>query len=289
MVYLDSTPKIAVRRANVVPVPDTSRQSVHVWHDRNRVVRAHSHTVAGRFWMHLAGTASFSFERSGTSAVAFPLKNVSPAEVNDVYRRTIVPMILQVQGFEVLHSSAILTSQGVVAFCGVSETGKSTLAYELSRACNYPLWADDAVVFCSAEDGFQALPLPFTTRLRPSSVRFFGEHPSVCRANPDWSDFAGVLKQTTSLAAVCVLVRDDSMNSEQPVSIHRIAAKTAFTHTLTHANCFSFEDPADKQRTLAQLLSFAGRVPFIEVRFLPGFEHLGRVARTVDQKLCDMF
>src|SRR5262245_43085272 len=142
MSRLKTEPRIVRAAADAVRVPDVSDPSVHVWGDRHGGVRAYSHTVGGRCWMHLSGIASYSFDSLRNEVEAHPQGNVSDRLVCDVYRRTIVPMILQVHGYEVLHASAILLQQTVVAFCGISETGKSTLAYGLSRDHGCRLWAD---------------------------------------------------------------------------------------------------------------------------------------------------
>src|ERR671935_59558 len=63
-------------------------------------------------------------------------------------------------GREVLHASAVITARGVVAFCAVSTTGKSTIAYQFSRR-GYGIWADDALAFDGADRGVTALWLPF--------------------------------------------------------------------------------------------------------------------------------
>jgi len=133
MSRLRTEPRIVRAVTAGVRIPDGSDPSVHVWGDRYGGIRAYSHTVGGRCWMHLSGIASYSFDGAGNEVEAHPEPDVSDRLVCDVYRRTVVPMILQVHGYEVLHASAILMRQTVVAFCGISETGKSTLAYGLSR------------------------------------------------------------------------------------------------------------------------------------------------------------
>ena len=57
--------------------------------------------------------------------------------------RTSASTVLR-RGWEALHASAVLSPQGVVAFCAGSGTGKSTIARGLSER-GYQLCADDAV------------------------------------------------------------------------------------------------------------------------------------------------
>jgi hypothetical protein len=289
MSRLITEPRIVRAVTAGVRVPDASDPSVHVWGDRYGGIRAHSHTVRGRYWMHLSGIASYSFDSLGNEVEAHPEPNVSDRLVCDVYRRSVVPMILQVHGYEVLHASAILMRQTVVAFCGISETGKSTLAYGLTRALGCQLWADDALVFRGCENGFGAVALPFSTRLREGSARFFGEHRPIHSRSLDWDDFDGAIGPPVPVSAVCALVRDSELDADRVVAVRHLPRDESLVHALTNANCFSFEDSARKKETLEQYLAFTSQVPFYEIRFRPGFEHVARViddvARILKERL----
>jgi hypothetical protein len=190
-------------------------------------------------------------------------------------------MILQVHGYEVLHASAILMRQRVVAFCGISETGKSTLAYGLSRKNECGLWADDALVFRACENGFGAVALPFSTRLREASARFFGEHRPIHSSSPGWNDFDGAIGPLVPVSAVCTLVRDSELDGDRATAVRRLPREVALVYAFTNANCFSFEDSLRKKATLEQYLAFTSQVPFYEVRFRPGFDHVERVVDDV--------
>jgi hypothetical protein len=281
MSRLITEPRIVRALTGDVRVPDASDPSVHVWGDRHGGVRAYSHTVGGRYWMHLAGIASYSFDSLGIEVEAHPERDVSDRLVCDVYRRTVVPMILQVHGYEVLHASAILMRQTVVAFCGISETGKSTLAYGLSRKDECRLWADDALVFRRFGKGFGAVPLPFATRLREGSARYFGEHRPIHSGGSDWDDFDGAIGPLVPVSAICALVRDTEFDTDRVVAVRRLAREESLVYAFTNANCFSFEDSARKKETLELYLAFTSLVPFYEIRFRPGFEHVERVVDDV--------
>jgi hypothetical protein len=227
--------------------------------------------------MHLSEIASYSFNSLGTEVEAHPEPNVSDRLVVDVYRRTVVPMILQVHGYEVLHASAIQMRQTIVAFCGMSETGKSTLAYGLSRADGCRLWADDSLVFRQHGKEFGAVALPFSTRLREPSARFFGENRPINGGDSDWEDFDGTIGLPVPVSAVCPLVRDSELDADRVVAVRRLPTDESLVYALFNANCFSFEDSARKKETLELYLDFASQVPFYEIRFRPGFEYIERV------------
>ena len=140
-----------------------------------------------------------------------------------------------------------------------SGTGKSTLAYALSRRPGVALWADDAVAFDVSSTEVAALPLPFSLRLRPASARYFGreDRPVVTGAVHD---------ARAKVATVFVLERSAEPDSE--VEVHRLTDVHAFTAVLEHAYCFSLEGD-HKRDTSEAYLSLVTRVPVYSVRF-PG-------------------
>src|SRR5437868_7089772 len=89
----------------------------------------------------------------------------SAENVETDYRRAVLPMALQAHGQEVIHASAVITEDGVVAFCGRSQTGKSTVAYGLHRR-GYRVWADDTLVFDASAEFVQVIPYPHRLRIR---------------------------------------------------------------------------------------------------------------------------
>src|SRR5919204_5174128 len=97
--------------------------------------------------MTLPNLGPFRFTAASDEPVRATVRpDVDAAVVEDAYRRMVAPMVLQVRGLEILHSSAALVGGRVAAFCGTSESGKSTMAYAFSRRGHH-LWADDAVAF----------------------------------------------------------------------------------------------------------------------------------------------
>src|SRR5688572_809779 len=121
----------------VTPPPDPSNATVHVWRDRNGCMVATGHAVSGVYWMHWPQLAAYSFRPGDECVTAFPLPGTRIVDVEDIYRRGVLPMVLQAVGLEALHASAVLFPQGVIGFFASSETGKSTFAYGLKHR-GYP-------------------------------------------------------------------------------------------------------------------------------------------------------
>src|SRR5262249_38115323 len=140
--------------------------------DNDGTVCAYGYTREDQHWMILPGLACFQFGKHVDDITAMVAQDAPLEMVQDAFYRSILPMVLQVRGREVLHASAVRTACGVVALWAVSETGKSTIAYGLSRR-GYQLWADDAVAIDVAGPIITAIQLPFSIRLRPASASYF--------------------------------------------------------------------------------------------------------------------
>jgi len=254
---------------------DPLAPGVEVCHDARGDLLAYCRAGSGTLRVDLPDLASFSYERGAGHVRAIPHRPLSPGFILDTYHHCVLPLILPALGTEVLHSSAVVGARGVAAFCGVSGTGKSTLAVALARR-GYAIWADDAVAVDIAEPEPAAVPLPFAVRLRADSARFLaaaGERGTSATAAP-------AATETAPLAVLCMLRR--TPDATAIVAVERLDAAAACRATLAHAYCFSVNDPAQKRRTISNYLTLAGRVPAYEIRFRPGLEHLPAVLDAIE-------
>jgi hypothetical protein len=247
-----------------------------VWRDREGAVCAWARSADGDRWMHVPGVASYRFGLDGSAVTAIPDPSAGSELVISGYERTVLPMVVQLAGREVLHASAVLTGQGVVAFCGVSTTGKSTIAHAFSQR-GYGLWADDAVAFDTMEGVVSPVPLPFQLQLRPRSNLDRGRDTAV-----DVPDVAAP-DAGRPFAAVCVLERAPSGQPADAARVRRLPPTAAFPAVLAHAYCYSLEDVERNRRMIDHYLDMCARVPTFSVVFRAGFEHLPVVLDEVEQ------
>lgn len=276
--------KLRIERVGAIsPPPDpTLNPRVEVWRDNEGVICAYGETRGEECLMHLPGLASFRFSARGDEIGAAVPATTRKESVIDAYLRKVLPMALQVSGREVLHASAVRSSAGVIALAAVSETGKSTIAFGLSRR-GYRLWSDDAVVFEISNGGGLAISLPFEIRLRASAAEFFSldttQAPAVATDNA--LPFG---TQTAPLAAVCVLRRLDNGDA-LPVAVRRLSSAEAFVSVLTHAHCFSFEDVERKGRMMHNYLDLVATTPIFDICFQSGLENLATTLDAIEQVL----
>ena len=248
------------------PDPNLERSTgVHVWFNRQGGVVARGFREAGSYWMAWPDLATYQFAAGDPYITAYPAPGAPVDVIWDIYRRSVTPMALQVLGWEALHASAIVTDRGIVAFCAVSETGKSTVAFALRRR-GFPQWSDDGLVFRTG-GGVTAVPLPFEARLRPESRAMFTDHhhgPGYEGNSPGEQRFTEPLP----VAAICLLKRSSGEPDTAP-QVRSVPAAEAFPELLVHAHEFDPHDPERRARMMQTYLDLAGDVPVFEVSFVP--------------------
>jgi hypothetical protein len=242
-------------------LPDEAEGEIEVYAG-NDGFEAYGYAAGRYYWAHLPGTASFRFLADGSSVVAFPDEDVVPSVIEDAYYRNVLPLVLQLRGHEVLHASAVRTKDGLLVFCGVSGTGKSTLAHRFSQRGN-PLWADDALVLGLEDEAAVALQVPFRLGLPPSAMT---NEPYEKGHEPATGEPAPILG---------FLVLGQLGRPSGPlVDVRRLQPIDAFTALVPHAYCFRLSDSDRKALMLDRYLRLASSVPTFEVRYAAGIDHI---------------
>jgi len=259
---------------------EVSGTPARVWRDPEGRPAVYGYREGETWAIDIPRVAVFRFGRQGDVAVAaYP--GAARSQVRDVYRRGILPLFLQYRGREVLHASAVLAGGNVVGLCGVSGTGKSTIAYGLGLR-GHQVWADDALVFRVSPAMVETLPLGFGLRLRPAAARHFG----LLRRSAGEIVGAGGGEDGRNaarpLVAVCVLQRGrgPAPSAAEAVPLGAVQALIAL---LPHAYCLDLDDLERKSRMMQQYLDLAGRVPVFSIKFSDGLESLGGVLDAIQR------
>ena len=277
--------KLSIERSDaIVPPPTwTLNPQSEIWRDIQGEICAYAEILGDEYGMHLPGLASFRFSCCEEEIAATVTSAAREDLVRDAYHRKVLPMALQVCGREVLHASAVRSSVGVTALCGISETGKSTIAFGLSLR-GYALWADDVVAWEISHRGGQAISLPFNMRLRPSSAALFDLEGS---GAPTFARGDGIPGGTepAPLAAVCVLRRAQA--DAPPVTLRRLSLTEGFAALLDHSCCFAPQNEKRKRLMIHNYLDLAAGVPIFDVCFGSGLENLPAILDAIEQLLQD--
>jgi hypothetical protein len=98
-----------------------------------------------------------------------PLPGIPKATVRHLLLDQVIPLVLSRREGTVLHASAVLAAQGVLAFVGKSGQGKSTLATSFAqKGC--ALVSDDCLALRAENGGWVVLPSYPGVRLWPSAA-----------------------------------------------------------------------------------------------------------------------
>ena len=240
---------------------------------------AYGWTTGQDHWLQVPEVGIFHFTPGSEEVTALPARAASVRSVEHAYRSIALPLVLQVSGFEALHGSAVRTAGGVVAFCAVSGTGKSTVAYGLTRR-GHPLWADDAVVFHTSQSSpVITHPIPFNSGLREDARSFFHGNGLAERT-------VAAYDQPEQLRAVLLMERTD--NVADAVEVVRQSPADALAGLIPHAHGFNLADYARKRRTLEAYLALATQVPVFEMRFRSGLDRLDAVLDGVQTAVAEV-
>ncbi len=110
----------------------------------------------------------FLISRDGRDIRCRPLPGTPQSTIRHLFLDQIVPLVLSRRESLVLHASAILTPQGVIAFVGRSGQGKSTLAACFGQS-GFRLLSDDYLVLHKRVDDWVAIPSYPGVRLWPET------------------------------------------------------------------------------------------------------------------------
>jgi hypothetical protein len=243
--------------------PEPSGVCVREWAGTTGAVRARAYVGAGRNWIVWDGVGTFRFTSDG-KIEALPAKGANLRKVQDLYYRHILPLVMQANGLEAIHASAVTSDRGVLGFCGPGGVGKSTIAYALSRR-GFPQYADDALVMEPAGGRVEALSLPFLPRLRAPAAEFFG-HDLYRHLASDLRSHS----ERTPVAALFVLERTRS-GANGP-EIRRCSSVDAFSELVAHAQRFDTVSLGSRKRHLQNFLDVTAAVPVFSVRFANTFD-----------------
>jgi hypothetical protein len=256
-------------------LPDPEDPSVQIWRDYCGKECAYAYETSKDYWLHFAGTATYKIDRSSNSICGYPDSFSTHERVLDLYTRIVLPIALHIHGTQVLHASAILTRFGVAAFCAMSETGKSTIAFALSQR-GYHQWADDAVPFKIRNRRVDALPFIFDRRIHSKTAAHLGLKGKVI----DHENHS----EPVPLSILFVLHRMNETQTE-PIKIHRLSPPQAFRSVLLHAHFFNLNSTELKKAMLASYMDLTSLVPAVEIHFQPGFDKLPVLLDEIERNL----
>jgi hypothetical protein len=221
--------------------------------------------------MHWRGLATFWFAEAGDVRVE-PFADGLETTLHDIFVRGVIPVVLLARGYEAFHASAVVGPRGLIALCGVSGRGKSTLALALSGT-GLQHFADDTIVYRVVDGTPTAIRLHFPVRVDDGAR-------AVLPAPTDGVMSTSARAIDPPVRILYDLVRDETLDPEKPV-FSPVPAERRFQLLLAHAHPFDM-GPLERRRAfMEQLMAVARTIEVCECRFAPSLPALPRLAEAI--------
>ncbi|HWR51692.1 MAG TPA: hypothetical protein VN428_11330 [Bryobacteraceae bacterium] len=162
------------------PVPTDT-----VWYHYARLADGRAWPAFGKspsdacYVIDFAGVCAFVISERGGRIDGRPAAGTAASTVRRLFLDQVIPLVLNLRGYECLHASAVLVGGAACAFIGPSGAGKSTLAAALASPAR-PLLSDDCLALADSQDGLVAYSGNRGSKLWPDSAEALcGDHGSL--------------------------------------------------------------------------------------------------------------
>lgn len=236
--------------------------------NRERAACAYGWLTEADRWVNFPDLGTFRIRPDKGEVALMAGKARVPAELSEIFETAVLPLAYQLSGLEALHASGVRTARGVVGFCALSETGKSTIAYGLSLR-GHPHWTDDVLVLEERGGHVFCRPVPYSTHLRTATAGFF----AVDAAGMD--ALRGEGSGGSQRLAAIVLLEQDQLDAF--AEWRRLSPSEALPALLPHAFRFTLRDLQRTRETTERYLRLLATVPILNFHFTPGFDHFEQV------------
>jgi hypothetical protein len=231
------------------------------WFDGGGPDKPRCGRLGAGFVYRFDGTADFCVAPGGTSVEAFFPRGAEPWAIEFALSRGVLPRVLHLRGTTCLHASAVLLAGEVVAFCGASGTGKSTIAAALAtRGC--ALVTDDVLPLPMNSSGILAGSGLPEIRLYPAAANRLGlaDGAAAPRAGQSKAVWRPELIAGGTHPLACVYLLEP--NERGPRSLQKASAQSALRSLLS--NSFWLH-PGETAALAADLVCFARLVRSIPI------------------------
>ena len=128
------------------------------------------------YLLRFSELADFEIDKTGSEIICMPRPGIPEDTIQHLLLDQVLPLVINLRGGEALHASAVLTSQGVIAFAGPAGSGKSTITASLLNT-GFPFVSDDCLTLQEKDQKIYAIPAYPGLRLwDDAQEHLFGEN-----------------------------------------------------------------------------------------------------------------
>jgi hypothetical protein len=276
--------RLIIRSSDAAPSCGAAPQpgadaSVERWTDPTGYEHGYSIENGDSYLIHLHGAGHFAFSRHSDQVYGVREPGVATDVFAELFRRQILPFVLQRQRWEVLHACGLVAAGTCIALCGDSQMGKSTLAHAWSRRGGR-VFADDAVPF-RVEGGRVLLrPIPFRLRLRPPTLQYYGP----CDPHPGKAP-----GMTAGAVLGAIYLLDRRLDDEEGlVRLEPAGPEAALAALLRQAYCLTLRNRDHNRQMIETYLSLMGVVPTFHLSYPTGLDHVETILDRVAAHIAEL-
>lgn len=253
-----------------------------VWFDHRDREYGVGHFLRDSIWAKIHKAGVYRVDVPSGQAQGWPNKGVGHDWFRELFFHLVAPCVLQRYQWDCLHASGVLTEAGIVAFCGPTRRGKSTLARAYCERGHVP-YADDALPYLIENREVFSARIPQRLRLRNATAKRYSELPIDVLANGNGQVTCDLRASLRPLRAIYWL---DPMQLDDPRSVAEIdpvPASESLQLLLSQAHCMSVKDPQCNRKTIRNYLDLAKMVPMHRLCFPRNLDHLSATLDLLDQ------
>lgn len=255
--------------------PALNGRLANVWRDDGGAVFARAFVKDETRLLIWSGLGVFRFTPESPAVTVWPESPETVDTVRDMFARVVQPLVLQAQGWQAMHASAVAGAAGALAFCGDGHSGKSTLAFVAGQQQGLTQIADDAIVLGVTTSDVMLEPIAFRAKLRRAAY----EHLRQRTATDPHGQAAFAPSRRLPLLAIVVL--SQSADAPSRAITIRLRGAEAFRELLRHAHCFDDYDRVHNRAVLDSYLTVAATVPIYRVTYRPDLNAVDDLAADV--------
>lgn len=230
--------------------------------------------------------ADFVVSTDARAICCYPRADCPPETIRHLLLNQVIPIVLSHLGKLVLHASACATSQGAMAFMGMTGTGKSTLATSFGLR-GLVVLTDDCLLVEEQDGVITTVPSYPGLRLWPETVTALFEQEPVLQPLAHYTDKTRLLFDQDhfdgpfSLRAIYVLTQPENTQNITGVTITPLMASEALLETIKHTFQLDITDREKLGQAFRQYEWLAKSVPFFSLAFPREYAFLSGVNMAV--------
>jgi hypothetical protein len=243
----------------------------------------HWYSLDGSIWLSFAKLeggyvlrfpeyVDFVISTDGHTISCDPRENCPPETIRHLLLNQVIPVVLSHLGTLVLHASACVTPQGVIAFMGMTGAGKSTLAASFGLR-GFAILTDDCLLVEQRVAGIMTVPSYPGLRLWPETITALFERTPVLQPLAHYTDKKRLLFDQDqfdgplSLRAIYVLTQPGKVQNIDDLAITPLGVSEALLETVKHTFQLDITDRKKLGQAFRQHEWLAKSVPFFRLAY----------------------